>query len=289
MLSRFARLRQATGLVNANVFAVLATALAFALRLYRLNDANIWWDEGWTIWLSRQDLAAIALRTASDEHPPLHYWLMHFWTGAAGTDAFAGRFFSLFFGVLMVALVYRIGRLIGGPWLGTMAAILLALSRFSIWWSQDIKNYTLSGFFALASMWFVLRLLNAPLARWRDRGLWIGYVLSITLALYSHYLAALIFLADNLLMLIVLLREWLARRSPITLLLRWSAAQVAVLALFAPWMALYLSNAITFQAAPAFNFGVFMRLTATVFALGITTYIENYAAIVAVFTLLALV
>ncbi|MGE5139757.1 MAG: hypothetical protein ACM3JD_09860, partial [Rudaea sp.] len=77
--------------------------------------------------------------------------------------------------------------------------------------------------------------------------------------------------------------------SPITLLLRWSAAQVAVLALFTPWMALYLSNAITFQAAPAFNFGVFMRLTATVFALGITTYIENYAAIVAVFTLLALV
>ncbi|HEY6042562.1 MAG TPA: glycosyltransferase family 39 protein, partial [Anaerolineae bacterium] len=92
--------------------------VAFALRLYRLADANVWWDEGWTRWLSRFDLASIAVRTARDEHPPLHYWLVHFWDSVAGgdasTDAFVGRFFSVFFGVLTVAVVYRLVKRFGG-------------------------------------------------------------------------------------------------------------------------------------------------------------------------------
>lgn len=267
------------------------TGLAFFLRVYRLADNNIWWDEGWTIWLSQHDLSWIALRTASDEHPPLHYWLMHFWNLVVGGDAaalaptqveaFAGRFVSVFFGLLTVALLYRIGRKIGGNALGLVAALLLTLARFHVWWSQDIKNYTLSGFFALASVWFVLALVSKDatkaqshkgfrvpfFASWRLRGksiwLWLGYVLSITVALYSHYLAALIFLADNLFVLMVLLREWREgraatseqrealwevantsmsatasdqRESPweVAPTVEWVIAQVAVLALYTP-------------------------------------------------------
>ena len=126
-----------------------ATVLvAFFLRIYRLADKNIWWDEGWSIWLSRQDLAAIALRTAADEHPPLHYWMLHFWNMLAGTDAIAGRFLSVAFGVLTIALIYRIGKHIGGEWIGILAALFLATARFHIWWSQDIKNFLGHAFFA---------------------------------------------------------------------------------------------------------------------------------------------
>ena len=67
--------------------ALGVTLLAFGLRLYRLADKNVWWDEGWTLWLSRLDLVQIALRTANDEHPPLHYWLMHFWLAGSPQNA----------------------------------------------------------------------------------------------------------------------------------------------------------------------------------------------------------
>lgn len=320
--------------LRASVIATAIIALAFFLRVYRLADNNIWWDEGWTIWLSRHDLGWIALRTASDEHPPLHYWLIHVWNVVTGTDAlglvptqapaFAARFVSVFFGLLTVALLYRIGRKIGGNNLGLLAALLLTLARFHVWWSQDIKNYTLSGFFALASVWFVLlfvvdrtfrRTTNpdhegtplhaprtpfwGPVRAWSrgetgSRGFAVltGYVLSITLALYSHYLAALIFLADNLFVLVLLLREWLKERGEgqprvVAPTLQWIIAQGAVLALYAPWLALYWQNAATWSAAPAFDFGLFLRLAATVFALGVTTYIDNYFWVVLGFTLLA--
>ncbi|HZQ05748.1 MAG TPA: glycosyltransferase family 39 protein, partial [Anaerolineae bacterium] len=258
-------------------------ALAFFLRVYRLADKNIWWDEGWTIWLSQHDFAWIALRTASDEHPPLHYWLMHLWQDIFGStgfsaNAFSARFFSLVFGVLLVALVYRIGKEIGGARVGLLAALFLSLARFPVWWSQDIKNYTLSTFFAWAGVWFVWKWL---FSKSNNRYL-IGYVLGTTLALYSHYLAALVFLADNVFVAIVWITQWRASRASgdavrrKRLALQWIAAQIAVLVLFAPWLYLYLRNGATWTAAPAFDFGLFVRLAATVLSLGVTTYIENY-------------
>src|SRR5581483_11068342 len=149
--------------------ACALVALAFFLRVYRLADKNIWWDEGWTLWMAQHDFAWIALRTASDEHPPLHYWLMRIWQGIFASDgfsadAFTARFFSLVCGVLLIAIIYRIGKDIGGARLGLIAALFSALARFQVWWSQDIKNYTLSALFAWASVWFVWKwLFNSKL------------------------------------------------------------------------------------------------------------------------------
>ncbi len=155
--------------LHPQLFAYATVLVAFFVRAYRLADKNIWWDEGWSVWLSQKDLAWIALRTAADEHPPLHYWFLHFWNFVAGTDAFAGRFVSLFFGVLTIALIYRIGKKVGGTWVGILAALFLAVARFHIWWSQDIKNYTPSIFFAFAAVWFGLEILERMFHHSRHR------------------------------------------------------------------------------------------------------------------------
>lgn len=264
--------------------ALALMALAFFLRVYRLGDKNIWWDEGWTVWLAKHDPVWIALRTASDEHPPLHYWLMNVWQSIFGAEAFTGRFFSLLFGVLLVALLYRIGKEIGGRRLGLVAALFLALARFNIWWSQDIKNYTLSAFFAWASVWFVWKIifLESNLLRRFDskKIIWVGYIFSTTLALYSHYLAALIVLANNVFVASVVLAKWRRGENFVSLAVRWCVAQAAVVVLFAPWLYVYLQNGATWSAAPTFDFGLFLQLAATVLTLGVTTYIENYTGIV---------
>lgn len=274
--------------IYAGSAALVLIALAFFLRVYRLADKNIWWDEGWTVWLARHDFAWIALRTASDEHPPLHYWLMNVWQSILGTEAFTGRFFSLLLGVLLVALVYRIGKQIGGVRLGFLAALFLAVARFNVWWSQDIKNYTLSAFFAWSSVWFTWQIANS---RWQMANsksrivnrVWlhvIGYILAAFLALFSHYLAALILIANNLFVGIVLLAMWRRGENFIPLLIRWVIAQLSVAILFAPWLYIYLQNGATWSAAPTFDFGLFLRLAATVLTLGVTTFIENYTWLV---------
>ncbi len=288
------------------LFAYATILVAFFLRAYRLADKNIWWDEGWSVWLSQKDLAWIALRTAADEHPPLHYWMLHFWNLLAGTDAFAGRFISLAFGVLTIALLYRIGKRVGGAWIGVLAALFLATARFHVWWSQDIKNYTPSIFFAFAAVWFALELMAD--SRWQIadastrhspqsaiRYSLLGYAIFAALAMWTHYLAALVLLALNLYVLIVFIRAlYVSRftfRSAIrnlqSAILAWLIANLLAAALFAPWMVLYLQNAAAWSAAPAFDFSLFLKLVATVLPLGVTTNIDNYAALTIALTLLA--
>jgi len=285
--------------------------LAFLARAYRLADQNVWWDEGWSVWLSQKDVAWIALRTAMDEHPPLHYWMLHFWNFVAGTSAFSGRFVSLAFGVLTVALIYRIGKRIGGTWVGVLAALFLATARFHIWWSQDIKNYTPSIFFAFAAVWFALQIfdfrspiadearnLKSPIANRKSfvlRPSSIAYALCAALALWTHYLAALVLLALNVYAVIVLVREFHVSRftfHDLRFVLRpssfvqWFVANALAAALFVPWLYLYLQNAAEWTAAPAFDFALFLKLVATVLPLGVTTNIDDYAALTIAFTIL---
>jgi len=263
--------------------------LAFLARAYRLADQNVWWDEGWSVWLSQKDVAWIALRTAMDEHPPLHYWMLHFWNFVAGTSAFSGRFVSLAFGVLTIALIYRIGKRISGEWVGVLAALFLATARFHIWWSQDIKNYTPSIFFAFAAVWFALNLIpdssirHSPFA---IRYSLFAYAFCAALALYTHYLAALVLLALNVYALIIFIADRSKIENHKSKILNWFIANALAAALFAPWLYLYLQHAAEWTAAPAFDFVLFLKLVATVLPLGVTTNIDDYAALTLAFTIL---
>lgn len=268
-----------------------ALLLGFFLRVYRLADKNIWWDEGWSLWLAKQDFVAIALRTAADEHPPLHYWMLKVWIAVFGSSAYAGRYLSVIFGMLTIALVYRLGKSFGISWVGILAAFILATSRFHIWWSQDIKNYTPSIFFAFAAVWFALALTrdeepetgNAPRSKPQLARLLILYAVCSALALFTHYLAALVLLALNIYTLTILRHA--SRRA---ILYRWLVPNLLAAILFAPWLALYLQYAQPWAAAPAFDFGLFLKLVATVLPLGVTTDIDNYLWLTGAFGILAL-
>lgn len=283
---------------NYTALWMYATVLvAYFFRVYRLADKNIWWDEGWSLWMARHDPLWTALRTAADEHPPLHYWMLRLWgtltdslAPGSAASVFAGRWLSVAFGVLTVAVLYRVGKQVGGKWIGLLAALLLALARFHIWWSQDIKNYTPSIFFAFCAVWFGLALLDKPRARSV-----VGYAVFAALALWTHYLAGLILLALNVYAAVVFIARWRADRvkpaprddQPFGTLAHWALGQLLAAALFVPWLYVYLQNAAAWSAAPPFDFGLFLKLVATVLPLGVTTNIEQYAWLTLALTALA--
>jgi len=68
---------------------LLITLIAFALRVFRLGDAAVWWDEGFSVWEARMGLGALADRTAYDVHPPFYYWLLKIWLTLFGNSEFA--------------------------------------------------------------------------------------------------------------------------------------------------------------------------------------------------------
>jgi len=75
--------------------------------------------------------------------PPGYYVLLRAWEFFSGRSEFALRYFSLIFGVLGVALIYRLGRRGLGTGAGVIAALLLTLQPFHTFYSQDARMYSL--------------------------------------------------------------------------------------------------------------------------------------------------
>jgi 4-amino-4-deoxy-L-arabinose transferase-like glycosyltransferase len=273
-------------------WAILAAALlaAFALRIWLLGDQNVWWDEGLAIWAVRLGWGRMTMWTAADVHPPIYFWLLHAWVQFAGEGEFAARFISLICGMATVAATYPLGRALFGRRVALLGTLLLAFSRFHVWWSQEMRMYI------VATLWGVLSLY--AMVRWAQAEGWLGqdvpqrkrglygllYVAATAAGLYTLYLFVTIVLIENVFFLLVLLRQATVGR--LRTLWRWAASQLAVLALFLPWLAIALPRMRSWSVATAFDFGLFIRLYATLLTLGISTYIERYSWLVLPFFLI---
>src|SRR5436309_9416201 len=118
---------------------LLVLLAAPAIRVYRIADHNVWWDEGFSIVMARLPLSEMAIRTAADVHPPLHYAFLHYWTRLVGESEYAVRYSTALFGVLDLALLFQLARRYLG-WTTAFAAIcLLAVNRLHVEWSQEIR------------------------------------------------------------------------------------------------------------------------------------------------------
>ncbi len=123
---------------------LLLLLAAFALRLYRLDLQDVWWDEARNIEVAARPVAEIATAGELDIHPPVYFYLLHGWMGLAGGSAFAIRFLSAWFGVLFIALMYGLGRRTGGPWAGAGTAIAAAFLPFLLGEAQEARMYTMT-------------------------------------------------------------------------------------------------------------------------------------------------
>jgi len=205
---------------------VMITAAAALVRFYHLGVESLWLDEATSLFLARMDLREMVGWTAVDIHPPFYYSLLHYWL-VFGSSEGAIRSLSALAGTLTVPLVYSIGRSLFNRATGLGAALLLALSPFHLWYSQETRMYALLALLTTCSIYCMLELL-----RGKGWPAWIGYVLTTSLSLYTHYYAFFIVLFQNLFMAYLCLTDPRWRRT----LGGWISAQAAVSVCFAPWL-----------------------------------------------------
>ena len=254
----------------------LALLVAFGLRVDRLGDYNLWWDEGYSVYLARKGLLAAAIETAGDVHPPLHYWLLHYWLRLVGESEFALRFSSVWFAVLSVALLYWLGRRWFGARVAPGACWVLVLSRFHVEWSQQIRMYTLMIALTIVYLAVVVESWRRP-RRWH----WPALAGMSLVGLYTLYLFGLGPLVASGVVLACVLAPIGGARLPVGYLWRWVGAHAVAVAAFAPWVWLFTS---TPRPTPKVIFPIdvwtYLHACATAFPVGISAYLERYSAIV---------
>ena len=228
---------KATRLTSWLLLAILL--LAFGLRLYRLGADSLWYDETVSVMLAGKSTGGLLAHTAGDIHPPGYYLLLHAWLRLAGTSEFAAAFPSLFFGVILVALAAWLGRRLYGRTVGLLAALLVATSPFNVWYSQEVRMYTLGAALGVGVLTALLSLLDAPEAVAKRRRALAVYVACGALGLWVLYYFAFLLVAANLMAAawwLAALRRGLDRRVLGRWALEWVIAQAAILLLYAPWL-----------------------------------------------------
>ncbi len=214
-------------------FAHLVILLATAFRFYRLGTQSLWSDEGNSVSLAQAGFAEIAARTAFDIHPPFYYWLLKIWLTLFGNSEFAARSLSAMLGVLLVAIIYRLGARFFGPKAGAAAAFMAAISPFQVYYAQEARMYMLLAVLSAAAVNYALRIthyaLKSPHSSFVIRHLSFAYVVAAALGLYTHYAFPVMLAIINLTAIVAL---WKNKRQ----LWRWLALQLIPLALYLPWL-----------------------------------------------------
>jgi hypothetical protein len=236
-------------------------ALGFALRVYRLDANELRGDEAfsWNYTANKRnplDILQTIVREA-DPQPPLHYWLLQPWVKTMGDSEWMLRFPSVLLSVLLLPLLWRFAKQVGGRSLAGWVLILAVLHPQQIWLAQDVRNmYQLAVGSTLAGLICLPHLLTGK--RW---AFW-GYLGCGIFAMFSHYYAVFGWIAQVAYLLTV--------RPSRKAWLRWLSAGMGIAASVLIWAVFILPALLRGQlsdphqyAASAILFGMLAEIAAS--------------------------
>lgn len=130
--------------------------LGTVLRLFNLSQ-SLWLDEaiGAMVVKNMSFIDILTKFSIADNHPPLYYLLLKFWTNIFGYSEISLRMPSVLFGVGVVFLTYLIAKQFTVH-SSLFTAILVSTSPFLIYYSQEARMYMMAGFFATLSVYAFL-------------------------------------------------------------------------------------------------------------------------------------
>jgi uncharacterized membrane protein len=246
-------------------WVALFTVVGLAVRLYRLDARGFWFDEVAFAYSVRLDTPTDVLHLNSlfSDQSPLSFFLTWLVRGLGGSE-WVVRFPFAIAGTLTIPAIYLLGRELARPRVGVVAALLFALSPFSVFYSQQVHPYAPLILFTTLQMLFAYR--SASYGRWYD---WASLSLSSILNLYNDYIALIISAIVALFLLTVLLGKIAgvvryrgkepddglvasATIRPVGTQLIFAVASLAAILLgYLPW----LSSALKFVGDPNLGFG----------------------------------
>ncbi|MGH2866687.1 MAG: glycosyltransferase family 39 protein [Solirubrobacteraceae bacterium] len=210
--------------VSAEVLGVAAlTAIAFALRLSQLHE-SLAGDEVFTYQdvVGHSFVSVLTTVHAGGENSPPLFFLMAWLSAKLGDPSVWIRVPSLILGTATVPVTYAVGRQSIGARAGLIAAAIMALAPFAVFYGVEARPYAAMTFFVALSTLALLHAVRPGTSRWW----WALYTLAAAAAAYSHYTAIFLLLVQAVYSL------WACRGAIKTTLI----ANLAIGVLYLPWL-----------------------------------------------------
>lgn len=201
--------------------------VALALRLYGLEQESFSLDEIGQALIAKSSWWLTILHSAQHYgSTPLDYLVTHL-TFYIGQSEGILRLPSVIWGGLAVIVIYLVGEEMFGKPTGYLSAFLLAILPLHVYYSRELRFYSLATFLVLLSIYTFVRAVKRNSA-----GAWSLYGVVHLFALYSHYYVLIVTAVQGLWLLWGALTGRQKRSSFHTFLL---VAGLVVI-LFLPWL-----------------------------------------------------
>jgi uncharacterized membrane protein len=166
--------------------------LAAVLRFWGIGDQSYWLDEAYTVQVIDRgfgDMLAEVPHTEST--PPLYYILAWLWSQVFGVGEAGLRSLSAVLGIATVPAAYLAGRQVFSERAGLIAALLVAVNPYLVWFSQEARAYALFVLLATLSVWLLARAVDQPTTRRT-----LSWAAIAALAICTHYFAGFLVLGE---------------------------------------------------------------------------------------------
>ncbi len=169
----------------------LAVILAFVLRVIALGSKDVFADELSSLRFAQLNWTAFwKTLTTGEANMAGYYVLLRLWMRISDTVWFA-RMLSVAAAVATVPALYALGKKLFSRQAALFACLLLAVNTFHMMYSQAARGYSLAVLLVTLSGLYFVKNLREP-----TPGSAAGYVISSAAALYAHYFAIFVLLAQ---------------------------------------------------------------------------------------------
>lgn len=196
----------------------------FLLRIAFAASNDLAMDEPFTVWWAQHSLGEITAMLGSENNPPLHFFLLHFWIKLFGISAFSVRLPSVIFSSITAGLIFMTAARQFSFKAGLMAALMYTLSVMHMSFSHEARVYPLFVMLAVWNLALMLRIIGGD----TNKALKIWLFISGLLLVYSHYFGW-----------IPLLMQWIFMMTYKNVRIQWKSFLLLWIVLFAAYLPVF--------------------------------------------------
>lgn len=217
-------------------YSALITIIIIAtlLRLLKLNYQSLWLDEIYSIVPADPKWPeSMIIEYCKKDQPPTYFLSLHYWFKIFPYTDFYGRLFSAFTGILGVLSMFFLGKQFKDINTGLIASFVTAINYFHIYYSQEVRFYSLLFLLTVLSYLFFLRCCkNSTIINY------LVYIIVSTALVYTHYYGILILVTQLILFIMLVWKSITNWKFIIYSIL----AGIIITILYIPWIPIIIKD-----------------------------------------------
>ena len=214
------------------------SVFAAILYIFLAFNAQIWYDEAYSMVIIRHSFLKVCKITSLDVHPPLYYLLIKVFEDFFKDNEILARVLSIVPCMLVIVFGATNLKKLFNEKVAILFSLLYVIYPFLLKYSVEIRMYSWAEFFVFFSGISAYRCYV-----YNNKKDWLMYVLFVVCSAYTHYFA---FVAAISVCTILFFASVINKKE---LLKRWFICSVLMFILYIPWLKLFLIQLLDMRAS----------------------------------------